>query len=738
MDNNREVREAALRYAARGWAVFPLWGIAGDGTCSCGLSDCKDAGKHPRARKGVKEATRDAAVVSDWFAPEAPISNVAIATGEQSGITVLDIDIGLGKVGDTTWAELNKEHGEPQTLTALTGGGGVHVFFAYASSLNTSSNTLGPGVDCRNDGGYVVAAPSRHRSGRGYSWVDEGEALRPLPKHLSTKKTQRGRPRGDDPTRRKYTIEAVAGMLEKIPADDRDLWRSVGIILGREFARADAAWELYCTWSDSWSGKKGPKHDVIMKEAFYELSQQAKSGEGGDLTIATIVRKAIDGGWAPVTGQIQPDQFLYYAPGNNFVYRSTNAFWPAESVDATCSQVNENGTLMKASTWLKQKRAVTSMTSDPSIVEKLSPGFNCTEGVLVEAHGAALYNAYRGPLVKLGDSRLARPWLEHVWKVFPKDGDADQFMDYMAHRVQKPGEKPRFALLIAGEQGVGKDTAIAMCTPAIGAWNIANISPRDIDQGFNEFYAKVLVIISETANSNELNKWAFNEATKVLIAGQPDFITINPKYGQKYSVRLHNGTIVTTNHLATGIYIPPDDRRYDVINAATRGEMGLADIEKRALYFEGLWSWFNEEHGAEHVAAFLHERKLEKFSAASGQRITVAHKFAVSIGFHSDEWLADALDQIEEKRLIRGDVLWKMVEATSNGEMSRKEFNVKLSHAIDRAGYARFNCDERKDGRWDFKDEKGARLAVTLYIQKDVDPRIAKELMPALKAQSVF
>lgn len=527
-------------------------------------------------------------------------------------------------------------------------------------------------------------------------------------------------------------------MLEKIPADDRDLWRSIGIILGREFNRADAAWEAYIAWSDTWGGQKGPKHDTIMRECFYELSQQTRSGDGGDLTIATIVRRAIDGGWAPVTGQIQPDQFLYYAPGNNFVYRSTNAFWPAESVDATCSMVNENGALLKPSTWLKMKRAVTSMTSDPAIVEKLSPGFNCTDGVLVEAPGAALYNAYRQPLVRLGDARLARPWVEHVRRVFSKPGDSDQFLDYMAHRVQKPGEKPRFALLIAGEQGVGKDTAIVMCTPALGAWNIANISPNDMEAGFNEFYAKVLVVISEAANTNEMSKWAFNEATKVLISGQPDYVTINPKYGQKYSVRLHNGTIVTTNHLATGIYIPPDDRRYDIINAATRGEMGLGDIEKRALYFEELWRWFNEEHGAEHVAAFLHERDISRFSASNGQRITVAHRFAVSTGYASDEWLSDALELIEEKRVIRADVLWKMVESSSSGEMSRKEFNAKLGHAIERAGYTRLNSDDRKDGRWPFDDEKGARVVVGLYIQKDVDPAIVKDLMPMLKKQSVF
>lgn len=736
--NNELMLHAALRYAQRGWCVFPIWGVMPDGKCACGKDECGDIGKHPRVKNGVKEATRDASVISDWFHENAPISNVAIATGEISGITVLDIDIGAGKQGDETWRALNAEHGEPQTLTAVTGSGGAHVFFAYSSALNTSSNTLGPGVDCRNDGGYVIAAPSRHRSGGCYNWVEEDGVVAPLPKHLSQRKSQRGRPRADDPTRRKYAIEEVAVMLEHVSSEDRDLWRAVGIVLGREFNRSDLAWEAYVTWSDKWSGKKGPKHDTIMREAFYELSMQKATG-GAELSIGTIVRKAIEGGWSPTTGQIKPDQFLYYAPGNNFVYKSTNAFWPAESVDACCSLINQNGALLKASVWLKKHRAVTSMTSDPSIVEKVSPGFNCVDGVLVDSEGAALYNAYRPPNVRLGDSKLAKPFVQHVYKVFSKPGDADQFLDYMAHRVQHPGVRPRFALLIAGEQGVGKDTAIAMCLPAIGAWNVANIEPSALENGFNEHAAKVLVLVSEAANNNEMNKWAFNEATKVLIAGQPDFITINPKYGQKYSVRTHNGTIVTTNHMMTGIYIPPDDRRYDVIEAATRAEMGLQDIETRALYFQELWRWFEQDQGAEHVAAFLQERDVTRFSPSSGQRITVAHRMVVTAGFSGDEWLQDALDALKDRRIFRVDQLWKCVEVVTSGEMNRKEFNIKIGHALERAGYGRYINHASKDGRWAFVRADRSKFQAAVYVQKDDMPQSKiRELWHLVQETEVF
>ena len=82
-----------------------------------------------------------------------------------------------------------------------------------------------------------------------------------------------------------------------------------------------------------------------------------------------------------------------------------------------------------------------------------------------------------------------------------------------------------------------------------------------------------MVRISEAANLHEMTKWAFNEKTKVLIAGNPDDLMINPKYGQKFDIKMYCGVIITTNHLMSSIHIPEDDRRTDVIDCASFEEM---------------------------------------------------------------------------------------------------------------------------------------------------------------------
>lgn len=713
-----EILASALAYVRRNWAVFPLHSIDDNGCCTCGDSRCRDAGKHPRVRRGFKDATRDEAKILEWFGKGAPLSNIGVVTGEISEITVLDIDISDGKRGSETWIELTKEQGDPETLMARTGSGGVHMLFKYNSAIKTSTDTLGSGIDCRNDGGYIVAPPSRHRSGEGYRWVNE-KPLASLPSHLLKRKEGRGRPRKDDPTRQKYTLGQVRSMLECVDPSNRDTWRHVGIILGREFDRSDEAFEIYIDWAGRWAGKKGRGHDKIMREAFYEISQQQAERE---LSIATVVRAAIEGGWTPRRGEVPRENFVYYGPGNNFIYRPTGSFWVAEAVNAAVSPINDHGKLLKPSDWLRANALATSMTKDPALEGDYVRGYDCREGILLQHEGAAVFNAYRGPTIELGDARLAQPFVDHVHRVFSRPGDADQFLDYMAHRAQRPYEKPRFALLIAGDQGVGKDTAVDFCMPAIGAWNVANIEPGDLDSGFNEYAAAVLVRISEAANLHDMSKWAFNERTKVLIAGVPDNIQVNPKYGQKYSVRLHCGVIVTTNHMTTGIYIPQDDRRYDVIECSTKREMELDAVGTADQYFSGLWAWFFEG-GNRHVAAYLRERNIERFSAANGQRKTEAHRAIVAVSLANDHWLHDVLDKLGNPPAVRADSIMSMVERDGG---NRKEFVPKLHAAMTRAGYRHFRSPD-KDGRWKYPERR-----TTVFAKVELSLAEAARLQPGL------
>ena len=135
-------------------------------------------GKIPRNRGGLTNASTDPAIIAEWWR-RWPDANVGIRTGAESGVVVLDVDTPKGGAG--ALAELERKHGKlPATARVLTGGGGEHIYFRHPDrELRNSTGRLGAGLDVRGDGGYVVAPPSVHESGRAYQWkrtLDRGLA----------------------------------------------------------------------------------------------------------------------------------------------------------------------------------------------------------------------------------------------------------------------------------------------------------------------------------------------------------------------------------------------------------------------------------------------------------------------------------------------------------------------------------------------------------------------------------
>lgn len=178
--------DVALEYARRGWAVFPLHHPDANGVCSCSKGvncDPKNIGKHPRTKNGHTDATTDERQVRSWWR-KWPRANVGLAMGKASGLVALDVDPRAG--GDASLTELFDEHGAFETLEAVTGGGGFHFLFAHPGvNFKNSSSKIAEGLDVKTDGGYIVAAPSLHASGKRYQWRGEAQPS-PMPEWLLT------------------------------------------------------------------------------------------------------------------------------------------------------------------------------------------------------------------------------------------------------------------------------------------------------------------------------------------------------------------------------------------------------------------------------------------------------------------------------------------------------------------------------------------------------------------------
>lgn len=215
MNNDPSFRYALSLANYLGLSVFPCHTITAEGVCSCGhIADgnggcscglpahkgtCESPGKHPATSRGFKDASNVEAEIGALWQGAPRDSNIAVATG--NGIFVVDCDIKPGVDGRAALAELEAKHGAlPPTLTARTGSGGLHLYFRCTGApINNSASKIGPGIDIRGDGGYVVCPPSKHKSGGLYSWIDELTPIADAPEWLTDAARRRPAPRAYEP-----------------------------------------------------------------------------------------------------------------------------------------------------------------------------------------------------------------------------------------------------------------------------------------------------------------------------------------------------------------------------------------------------------------------------------------------------------------------------------------------------------------------------------------------------------
>lgn len=192
MSNISLIHSPAQLAIPREWTVFPLHGFVEDTAaskglqCLCGKLDCQNWGKHPKWLFSQLQAGEKA--------PIGEGDGIGLATGERSGVVVIDLDwkpVGhpkypAGLNGLEEFAALIGAGGIPPTLMVATPGNGFHLYFQWPGfKCKNSVSELAPGVDVRGDGGYVVLPPTRHKSGGVYEFVNWGTPIAPLPEWIA-------------------------------------------------------------------------------------------------------------------------------------------------------------------------------------------------------------------------------------------------------------------------------------------------------------------------------------------------------------------------------------------------------------------------------------------------------------------------------------------------------------------------------------------------------------------------
>jgi Bifunctional DNA primase/polymerase, N-terminal len=144
--------------------------------------------KKPLTAHGFKDASTSVEAIRAWWAcwPDALI-------GVPTGIRFVVIDIDLQHADALQWLEDNRRR-LPITRTHSTRSGGKHYLFAPNDKVKCSAGKLGPHVDTRGHGGYIIWWPAcglvaLHGGvlARVPDWIIE--ALNPKPVPIPTNRT---------------------------------------------------------------------------------------------------------------------------------------------------------------------------------------------------------------------------------------------------------------------------------------------------------------------------------------------------------------------------------------------------------------------------------------------------------------------------------------------------------------------------------------------------------------------
>ena len=269
--------EAAIGMARKGMRIFP-----------CG------ADKQPLTAHGFKDASNDEAVIRDWWT-RWPDAGIGMPTGKINGDIVLDVDMDRerGIDGEAALQALQTREGAviSTTRTVRTPRGGRHLYFKHpGGAVKNSTSKIGPGLDIKADGGYVIAPPSRNGNGQSYLVETEGP-IADLPAWLAkliVEPVRQPAPtpahRLDDTPDRAKVEDALRCISANCSFDD---WLHIGMAL-----HAWSPTEGRAMW-DGWSRTVPERYQEAA------IGQHWRSFKSGAITVATLFKMAMDAGWCP-------------------------------------------------------------------------------------------------------------------------------------------------------------------------------------------------------------------------------------------------------------------------------------------------------------------------------------------------------------------------------------------------------------------------------------------------------
>lgn len=222
-------------------------------------------------------------------------------------------------------------------------------------------------------------------------------------------------------------------------------------------------------------------------------------------------------------------------------------------------------------------------------------------------------------------------FMNHVKLIFPDEFQRNILFDWLAFNIQFPGIKILWALLIIGDEGIGKSFFGHIMKKILGERNVGFPTMEELHEPYTAWQKnKQLIVVEEMMAKGKVE--LMNKLKPIIT--QPT-TQIREMRMTSYSAYNRFNILSYTNH-DDALLINDKDRRYGIIKSM---------LERLSPeYYQMLWDWIKEKRNLQSVHHFFMFRDISKFNPNAAAPETQAKRDMVSIGKSSlEEWISDGV-----------------------------------------------------------------------------------------------
>ncbi len=593
--------------------------------------------KRPAITQFLKRATSDLEELLKWSKMPAHSGGSWGLCLAPSGLVAIDVD--TKHDGLATWEQLTEKHGEPKTLKAKSGGGGLHYVFKAKPGVRYVGK-INSGIDVRHNH-IIVVQPSKHpKTGLEYEWCMPIEnAVQDYPPWIADlieKKIVDIETYSAD-----TSDEELRALVEEIQQHELeyDEWVHVGMALHSVMPNQEGL-NLYLQATKNYSYQNGD----------YEKAKEKWDGFSTDLSssrigIGTIVYILKERGGDLSKFNLAKDKKIFQLDfnqydlaklskakieGGAFVFDSKNDlveavnnlnfFYISEAAGDCVGKFIEDPSISDADFILfSQRKLKTDLAPLKLKVRSDKPSFRAGDLVWIESKNRKVYSRIRfSPESKVGELNLWKPL-----QIAPKNENCDDFLrmifeslcsgnqilndfllDWFAHLIQKPAEKSAtIPVLFSEHQGTGKNLLCDFVMRQIlGKMHLKTTDMNELAQRFNSHMAyKLLTFIDELSWAQSSKAISFIKA----LSGS-GVMNVEYKHAARITVENYSRYILATNS-ETSVPIEKGNRRFVFIEGSTK----FANDSK---FFEPILSRVKTGYTASAFLWHLQSRDISEFN----------------------------------------------------------------------------------------------------------------------------